>query len=68
MKGKIFKMKNAMVMFISIEYSEPKILTRNLHHHSPSYLAVVFCLREKIAAMYLSSTLQWILQNTNTVL
>ena len=37
-----------MVTFISIEYSEPKILTRNLHHHSPSYLAVLFCLREKL--------------------
>ena len=48
MKGKIFKIKNAMVTFISIEYSEPKILTRNLHHHSPSYLAVLFCLREKL--------------------
>ena len=49
MKGKIFKIKNAMVTFISIEYSEPKILTWNLHHHSPSYLAVLFCLREKLA-------------------
>ena len=48
MKGKIFKIKNAMVTFISIEYSEPKILTRNLHHHSPPYLAVLFCLREKL--------------------
>ena len=48
MKGKIFKIKNAMVTFISIEYSEPKILTWNLHHHSPSYLAVLFCLREKL--------------------
>ena len=48
MKGKIFKIKNAMVTFISIEYSEPKILTRNLHHHSPSYLAVLLCLREKL--------------------
>ena len=38
-----------MVMFISIEYSVPKILTWNLHHHSPSYLAVLFCLREKLA-------------------
>ena len=38
-----------MVTFISIEYSEPKILTWNLHHHSPSYLAVLFCLREKLA-------------------
>ena len=36
-------------MFISIEYSEPKILTWNLHHHSPSYLAVLFWLREKLA-------------------
>ena len=36
-------------MFISIEYSEPKILTRNLHHHSPSYLAILFWLREKLA-------------------
>ena len=36
-------------MFISIEYSEPKILTWNLHHHSPSYLSVLFCLREKLA-------------------
>ena len=34
MKGKIFKVKNAMVTFISIERSEPKILTWNLHHHS----------------------------------
>ena len=48
MKGKIFKIKNAMVTFISIEYSEPKILTWNLHHHSPSYLAILFCLREKL--------------------
>ena len=31
-----------MVTFISIEYSEPKILTRNLHGHSPPYLAVLF--------------------------
>ena len=46
---KIFEIKNAMVMFISIEYSEPKILTWNLHHHSPSYSAVFFCLREKLA-------------------
>ena len=38
-----------MVTFISIEYSVPKILTWNLHHHSPSYLAVLFCLREKLA-------------------
>ena len=38
-----------MVTFISIEYSEPKILTWNLHHHSPSYLAILFCLREKLA-------------------
>ena len=38
-----------MVTFISIEYSEPKILTWNLHHHSPSHLAVLFCLREKLA-------------------
>ena len=37
-----------MVTFISIEYSEPKILTWNLHHHSPSYLAILFCLREKL--------------------
>ena len=37
------------LMFISIEYSEPKILTWNLHHHSPSYLAVLLCLREKLA-------------------
>ena len=37
-----------MVTFISIEYSEPKILTRILHHHSPPYLAVLFCLREKL--------------------
>ena len=36
-------------MFISIEYSEPKILTWNLYHHSPSYSAVLFCLREKLA-------------------
>ena len=36
-------------MFISIEYSEPKILTWNVHHHSPSYLAVLFWLREKLA-------------------
>ena len=36
-------------MFISIEYNEPKILTWNLHHHSPSYLAVLFCLRVKLA-------------------
>ena len=36
-------------MFTSIEYSEPKILTWNLHHHSPSYLAVLLCLREKLA-------------------
>ena len=49
MKGKIFKIKNAMVTFISIEYSQPKILTRNLHHHSPSYLAILFCHREKLA-------------------
>ena len=35
-KGKIFKIKNAMVTFISIEYSKPKILTWNLHHHSAS--------------------------------
>ena len=41
-KGKIFKIKNAMVTFISIEYSEPKILTRNLNHHSQSYLAILF--------------------------
>ena len=38
-----------MVTFISIEYSEPKILTWNLHHHSPSHLAVLFCLGEKLA-------------------
>ena len=31
-----------MVTFISIEFSEPKILTRNLNHHSPSYLAILF--------------------------
>ena len=49
MKGKIFKVKNAMVTFISIERSEPKILTWTLHHHSPSYLAILFCLREKLA-------------------
>ena len=49
MKGKTFKIKNAMVTFISIEYSEPKILTWNLYHHSPSYLAILFCLREKLA-------------------
>ena len=48
-KGRILKIKNAMVTFISIDYSEPKILTRNLHHHSPSYLAVLFYLREKLA-------------------
>ena len=46
---KIFKIIKAMVTFISIEYSEPKILTWNLHHHSPSYLAVLFCLRETLA-------------------
>ena len=28
MKGKIFKIKNAIVTFISIGYSEPRILTR----------------------------------------
>ena len=52
MKGKIFKIKNAMVKFISIEYSKPKILTWNLHHHSPSYiyLAVLFCLREALVS------------------
>ena len=50
MKGKIFKVKKAMVTFISIERSEPKILTWNLvHHHSPSYLAILFCLREELA-------------------
>ena len=38
-----------MVTFISIEYSEPKILTWNLNHHSPSYLAILFRLREKLA-------------------
>ena len=38
----IRKIKNAMATFISIEYSEPKILTRNLNHHSPSYLAILF--------------------------
>ena len=38
-----------MVTFISIERSEPKILTWTLHHHSPSYLAILFCLREKLA-------------------
>ena len=38
-----------METFISTECSEPKILTWNLHHHSPSYLAVLFCLREKLA-------------------
>ena len=38
-----------MVTFIWIEYSEPKILTRNLHHHSPSYLDVLLCLRGKLA-------------------
>ena len=40
-----------MVTFISIEYSEPKILTWNLHHNSPSYLAILFCLREKLARL-----------------
>ena len=48
MKGKIFKIKNTMMTFISIEYSEPQILTWNLHHHSPSHLAVLFCLLEKL--------------------
>ena len=38
-----------MVKFISIEYSKPKILTSNLHHHSPSYLAILFCFRETLA-------------------
>ena len=50
MEGKIFKIKNAMVKFISIEYSKPKILTWNLHHHSPSYLAILFCLREALVS------------------
>ena len=44
-----YKVRQYMVTFISIEYSEPKILTWNLHHHLPSYLAVLFCLREKLA-------------------
>ena len=38
-----------MVTFVSMEYSKPKILTWNLHHHSPSYLAILFCLTEKLA-------------------
>ena len=38
-----------MVTFISIEHSKPKILTWNLYHHLPSYLAVLLCLREKLA-------------------
>ena len=38
-----------MVTFISIKYSEAKILTPNLYHHSPSYLAILFCLRENLA-------------------
>ena len=37
-----------MVTFISIEPSEPNILTWNLHHHSPSHFAILFCLREKL--------------------
>ena len=49
MKGKMFKIKNARVTLVSIEYSEPRVLTQNLHHHSPSYLAILFCLREKLA-------------------
>ena len=49
MKGKILKIKNAMVTFIFIEYSKPKILTWNSHYRSPSYLAILFCLREKLA-------------------
>ena len=58
MKGKILKIKNAMVTFISIEYSEPKILTWNLvHHHSPSYLAILFGLKEKLARHFTSPRL-----------
>ena len=41
-----------MVTFISIEYSEPKILTRNLHHHSPSYLARPLFSQRKISSPY----------------
>ena len=49
-KVEYLKLKTScMVTFISIEYSEPNILTWNLHHHSPSYLAVLLCLRDKLA-------------------
>ena len=40
-----------MVTFISIEPSEPNILTWNLHHHSPSHFAILFCLREKLTRL-----------------
>ena len=42
MKGKIFEIKNAMVTFIPIEYSEPKILTRVINMELAPTFTIIF--------------------------
>ena len=42
MKGKIFEIKNAMVTFTPIEYSEPKILTRVINMELAPTFTIIF--------------------------
>ena len=48
-KVEYLKLKTPRWYSFRLSMSEPKILTWNLHYHSPSYLAVHLCLRKKLA-------------------